>query len=34
MGMLETHYRLPLTPMAEDTRAALVAAMKGAGLVA
>ena len=34
MGMLETHYRLPLTPMAEGTRAQLVDAMKGAGLLA
>ena len=34
MGMLETHYRLPLTPMAEGTRAQLIDAMKGAGLLA
>ena len=33
MGMLETHYRLPLTPMAEGTCAQLVDAMKGAGLL-
>ena len=34
MGMMETHYRLPLTSMAEGTRAQLVDAMKGAGLLA
>ena len=34
MGMLETHYRLPLTPMAKETRAQLIDAMKGAGLLA
>ena len=34
MGMMETRYRLPLTPMAEDARARLVDAMKGAGLLA
>ena len=34
MGLLETHYRLPLCPMADGTRAQLVDAMKGAGLLA
>ena len=34
MGMMETHYRLPLTPMAEGTRTQLIDAMKGAGLLA
>ena len=33
MGMIGANYRLPLYPMAEGTRAKLVEAMKGAGLV-
>ena len=33
MGMIGAHYRLPLCPMAEDTRAGLVKALKGAGLL-
>lgn len=34
MGMIERNYRLPLCPMAEGTRAQLVEAMKGAGILA
>lgn len=34
MGLIEANYRLPLCPMAENTRAGLVQAMKGAGLLA
>ena len=33
MGMIGANYRLPLFPMADGTRAKLVEAMKGAGLV-
>ena len=34
MGMIGRSYRLPLCPMAEGTRAQLVEAMKGAGILA
>lgn len=34
MGMIGRNYRLPLCPMAEGTRAQLVEAMKGAGILA
>ena len=34
LGMCEANYRLPLVPMADANRARLVAAMKGAGLLA
>lgn len=34
MGLIEANYRLPLCPMAEGTRAGLVAAMKEAGILA
>ncbi len=33
MGMIEANYRMPLCPMADDTRAALTDALKGAGLL-
>ena len=33
MGMIEANYRMPLCPMANDTRAALTDALKGAGLL-
>ncbi len=33
MGLIEASYRLPLTPMAEGTRAGLVAVMKEAGIL-
>lgn len=32
-GMIEANYRMPLCPMANDTRAALTDALKGAGLL-
>ena len=32
MGLIDAHYRLPLFPMSEAPKAALVEAMKGAGL--
>lgn len=34
MGLIEANYRMPLCPMADGTRARLVEAMKGAGLLA
>ena len=34
MGMIGRNYRLPLCPMAEGTRAQLIEAMKGAGILA
>lgn len=33
MGLIEANYRLPLCPMAENTRARLIEAMKGAGIL-
>ena len=33
MGLIEANYRLPLCPMAKDTRARLIEAMKGAGIL-
>ena len=33
MGMIEANYRMPLCPMADDTRSALTDALKGAGLL-
>lgn len=33
MGMIEANYRMPLCPMANDTRATLTDALKGAGLL-
>ena len=33
MGLIEANYRLPLYPMSEGPKAALVAAMKEAGLL-
>ncbi len=33
MGMIEANYRMPLYPMANDTRSALLDALKGAGLL-
>ena len=33
MDMIEANYRMPLCPMANDTRAALTDALKGAGLL-
>lgn len=33
MGMIEANYRMPLCPMADNTRAALTDALKGAGLL-
>ena len=33
MGLIDAHYRLPLFPMSEAPKAALVEAMKGAGLL-
>ena len=33
MGMIEANYRMPLCPMADDTRATLTDALKGAGLL-
>ena len=33
MGMIEANYRMPLCTMANDTRAALTDALKGAGLL-
>lgn len=33
MGMIEANYRMPLCPMANDTRTALTDALKGAGLL-
>ena len=33
MGMIEANYRMPLCPMADDTRTALTDALKGAGLL-
>ena len=33
MGMIEANYRMPLCPMADDARAALTDALKGAGLL-
>ena len=33
MGMIEANYRMPLCPMANDTRSALTDALKGAGLL-
>lgn len=33
MGMIEANYRMPLCSMADDTRAALTDALKGAGLL-
>ena len=34
MGLLDLHYRMPLMPMADDTRAALAAALKEADIIA
>ena len=34
MGLIEANYRLPLTPMADETRAGLTRALKGAGVLA
>ena len=34
MGMIGANYRLPLCPMADNTRAQLTEAMKGAGILA
>lgn len=34
MGLIEAHYRMPLCPMADTTRAALIAAMKEADILA
>ena len=34
MGLLDLHYRMPLMPMADDTRAALTAALKEADIIA
>ena len=33
MGLIEANYRLPLCPMAKNTRARLIEAMKGAGIL-
>ena len=33
MGLIEANYRLPLCPMAKDTRARLIEAMKAAGIL-
>lgn len=33
MGLIEANYRLPLCPMTKDTRARLIEAMKGAGIL-
>lgn len=33
MGLIEANYRLPLCPMAKNTRAHLIEAMKGAGIL-
>lgn len=33
MGMIEANYRMPLCPMADDTRSSLTDALKGAGLL-
>ncbi len=33
MGMIEANYRMPLCPMADDTRSALTDTLKGAGLL-
>ena len=34
MGLLDLHYRMPLMPMADNTRAALLAALKEADIIA
>ncbi|WP_334099407.1 dihydrodipicolinate synthase family protein [Parolsenella catena] len=33
MGLIDANYRLPLVPMSEGPKAALLDAMKGAGLI-
>ena len=33
MGLIDASYRLPLMPMSEGPKAALIDAMKGAGLI-